>query len=270
MCDAADVVDVSALLGDLADEGDELDRLVADLDDAGWSTLTPAEGWTVAHQVAHLCWTDEVALKAVADDGSFDSVLEAALASIDDFVDRGAEEIAVLEPHALLARWRAGRSELVAALAEVPEGVKLAWFGPPMSVASMATARLMETWAHGQDVADALGVDRPPTARLRHIAHLGVRTRDYSYVNRGLELPADPFRFELDAPDGTTWEWGPEDAPQQVTGPALDFCMLVTRRRHPDDLDLTFTGADAEVWSTITQAFAGPAGEGPEPRGRPR
>ena len=118
LCDAADVVDVSGLLGDLADEGDELDRLVAGLDDTGWATPTPAEGWTVAHQVAHLCWTDEVALLAVADDGSFDRVLEDAMADIDNFVDRGAEEIAALDPPALLDRWRAGRTALVAALVD--------------------------------------------------------------------------------------------------------------------------------------------------------
>ncbi|PRC49818.1 wyosine base formation domain-containing protein, partial [Mycobacterium sp. ITM-2017-0098] len=110
----------------------------------------------------------------------------------------------------------------------VDVGRKLAWFGPPMSAASMATARLMETWAHGLDVADTLGVRRVPTARLRSIAHIGVRTRDFAYMVNGLTPPAEPFHVKLSAPDGSTWAWGPEDAAQRVTGSAEHFCMLVT------------------------------------------
>jgi uncharacterized protein (TIGR03084 family) len=144
----------------------------------------------------------------------------------------------------------------------VTDGRKLPWFGPPMSAASMATARLMETWAHGLDVADALGVSRPATARLRSIAHIGVRTRDYAFAVNGLAAPADPFLVELRAPDGTTWSWGPADAAQRVRGSAEDFCMLVTQRRPRAELDVAADGADALTWLTIAQAFAGPPGAG--------
>jgi uncharacterized protein (TIGR03084 family) len=126
----------------------------------------------------------------------------------------------------------------------------------------MATARLMETWAHGLDVADALGVKRPATARLRSIAHIGVRTRDFAFSINGLTPPADPFHVELRAPDGSVWEWGPKDAVQRVTGSAEDFCMLVTQRRPPTDLDVTADGAEAVKWLSIAQAFAGPPGPG--------
>jgi len=144
----------------------------------------------------------------------------------------------------------------------VADGRKLPWFGPPMSAASMATARLMETWAHGLDVADALGVRRQPTARLRSIAHIGVRTRDLAFTVHGLTPPSDPLRVELAAPDGSTWAWGPEEATQRVTGVAEDFCMLVTQRRPPATLDVVTDGADATRWLTIAQAFAGPPGPG--------
>jgi uncharacterized protein (TIGR03084 family) len=147
-------------------------------------------------------------------------------------------------------------------LLTVVDGRKLPWFGPPMSAASMATARLMETWAHGLDVADALGVDRPPTARLRSIAHIGVRTRDFAFAVNNLAPPADPFLVQLRAPDGSTWSWGPEDAAQRVTGSAQDFCMLVTQRRPRSALDVAATGEDAERWLGIAQAFAGPPGPG--------
>ncbi len=133
-----------------------------------------------------------------------------------------------------------------------------------MSAASMATARLMETWAHGQDVADALGVERTPTGRLRQVAHLGVRTRTFSYLVHGLPAPQADVRVELTAPDGEQWTWGPEDAPDRVTGTALDFCLLVTQRRHRSDLELVTAGG-ADTWLEIAQAFAGPPGAGRPP-----
>jgi uncharacterized protein (TIGR03084 family) len=253
------------VLDDLAAESAEVDALVAGLEPAGWRKATPAAGWTVAHQVAHLAWTDEAAALAVEDPDRFAAVLHDAAAHPYDFVDDAAEEGAADEPDVLLARWRAGRARLEALLRAVPDDRRIGWFGPPMSAASMGTARLMETWAHGLDVADALGVRRPPTARLRHVAHLGVRTRDFAFLAHELPAPTAAFRLELDGPTGETWTWGPADATQRVTGPALDFCLLVTQRRHRADLALRAEGADANRWLDIAQAFAGPPGSGREP-----
>lgn len=250
------------MVADLRAESDELDALVADLPAARWSESTPSPGWTIAHQIAHLLWTDRVALTAVTDEARFAAVLEEASKDPSGFVDVGAEELALTPPDELLADWRRTRSRLHDELLTVADGRKLPWFGPPMSAPSMATARLMETWAHGLDVADALGVDRPATARLKSIAHIGVRTRDFAFAVNGLAPPADPFLVELSAPDGSTWSWGPGDAAQRVTGSALDFCMLVTQRRPRSQLDVTATGADAERWLGIAQAFAGPPGPG--------
>jgi uncharacterized protein (TIGR03084 family) len=256
------VVQLSAVLADLQAETDELDALVADLPAEKWFTPTPAEGWTIAHQIAHLAWTDRAAQLAVTDPEGFVPLLRQAAADPGGFVDRGASEGASLPPGELLARWRKTRAELAEALLAVPDGSRLTWFGPPMSAASMATARLMETWAHGQDVADALGVRRVPTARLKHVAHLAVRTRDFAYRVHDRQPPASEFRIELTAPDGSTWTWGPQDAEQQVIGPALDFCLLATQRRHPDDTDVRAVGDDAKAWLGIIQAFAGVPGPG--------
>jgi uncharacterized protein (TIGR03084 family) len=227
-----------------------------------WALATPAPGWTVAHQIGHLLWTDRVALLSITDEAAFSELVAAALADVDTFVDDAAAELAATAPHELLTDWRRTRNDLHAALKTVPDGRKLLWFGPPMSAASMATARLMETWAHGLDVADALGVAVAPSARLRSIAHLGVRTRDFAFTVHGLTPPVEPFRVELRAPDGSQWAWGPEDAAQRVSGSALDFCYLVTQRRPRSELDLTAVGSDAETWLGIAQAFAGPPGAG--------
>ncbi|MGX1560527.1 TIGR03084 family metal-binding protein [Streptomyces sp. NPDC055506] len=263
--------DPTPVIDDLREESEELDRLVAGSSAPPWALATPAPGWTVAHQIAHLAWTDRSALLAVTDADGFRALVEKALAAPGSFVDEGAEEDVGLPPAALLARWRDGRTALDKALRAAPPKARFPWYGPPMSAASMATARLMETWAHGQDVADALGVVRPPTDRLRHVAWLGVRTRDFAYGVHGLTPPADTFRVELRAPSGDLWTYGPEDAPQRVTGPALDFCLLVTQRAHRADLALRAEGPDADRWLDLAQAFAGPPGSGrmPKQKGEP-
>src|ERR1700761_3646107 len=250
------------IVADLRAESDVLDALVSALPAQRWTDPTPAPGWTIAHQIGHLLWTDRVALTAVTDETRFAEALQAAAADPAGFVDAGAEELATIPPTELLADWRDTRGRLHEALLEVPDGRKLPWFGPPMSAASMATARLMETWAHGLDVADTLGVTRAPTARLRSVAHIGVRPRDYAFAVHELPAPTEPFLVELHAPDGGTWSWGPADAAQRVTGGAQDFCFLVTQRRALRDLDVTAEGDDARKWLQIAQAFAGPPGSG--------
>ncbi|MFC0503918.1 TIGR03084 family metal-binding protein [Micromonospora costi] len=258
------MVDLTDLLADLADESEALEALVRPLPPAAWARPTPAPGWSVAHQIAHLAWTDHVALLAATDADAFISSVSAAPDPA-RLVDYGAEEF-LAPPADLLDRWRAGRASLAAALATVPSGQKLPWYGTRMSAASMATARIMETWAHGEDVADALGVDRPATDRLRHVAHLGVRTLGHGFAAHGRPVPTAPVRVELAGPAGDTWSWGPADAADRLTGPARDFCLLVTQRRHRADLALTATGPVAEEWLDVAQAFAGPPGAGREPR----
>ncbi|KAA1426842.1 TIGR03084 family metal-binding protein [Nocardioides antri] len=255
------------VLADLTAEGDQLRGAVVGLGEGGWATPVPAEGWTIATTVAHLVWTDEVAVLAANADtpegkGAWDEVVLQAIADPTGFVDAGAHELAQLAPADLLARWDAGRAALGDALRAVPDGQKMPWFGPPMSPTSMATARFMETWAHALDVYDAVGERPPVTDRIRHVAHLGVRTRNYSFAQQQLEPPAEEFRVELTAPSGALWVWGPEDAAQSVKGSAYDFCQLVTQRIHRDDTDLEAVGEDAERWLTIAQSFAGPAGNG--------
>ena len=251
-----------AVIEDLRAESAAVDALVASLPAAQWATATPAPGWTIAHQIGHLWWTDRAALASITDQAAFDRLLAEASTGATAFVDRAADEASLIPPADLLAQWRQARDRLHTELATVADGRKLAWFGPPMSAASMATARLMETWAHGLDISDALGVTTPASPRLKQIAHLGVRTRDFAFTVHGLTPPAEPFRVELSAPGGDVWAWGPQDAAQRVSGSALDFCYLVTQRRPPAELDVAAEGADAAQWLTIAQAFAGPPGVG--------
>ncbi|MFF4547275.1 TIGR03084 family metal-binding protein [Streptomyces sp. NPDC001435] len=259
--------DPTPVFDDLRDESEELDRLVAELSPEQWALPTPAPKWTVAHQIAHLAWTDRSALLAVTDADAFHGLVEKALAAPETFVDEGAEAGAQLAPPMLLSTWREGRAALDRALRESRAGARFPWYGPPMSAASMATGRLMETWAHGQDVADALGVVRAPTDRLKHVVRIGVRARDFAFGTHGLPAPAEEFRVEILGPSGDAWAYGPEDASQRVTAPALDFCLLVTQRAHRADLAVRAEGPDADRWLDIAQAFAGPPGSGRPPKG---
>jgi uncharacterized protein (TIGR03084 family) len=253
------------VLADLTAEGDELESTVSLLDENGWRTPVPAAGWDVATTIVHLTWTDECAIAAGTDKAAWDALVLQAIADPEGFVDAEAFAGANAPAAEILERWRSSRPALVQMLRDRPDGEKIPWYGPPMSPASMGTARLMETWAHALDVYDGLGVTREPTDRIRHVAHLGVRTRDFAFGVHGMEPPAEPFRVELTAPSGELWAWGPEDAAQRITGPAYDFCLRVTQRRHRDDLDLVATGPDADRWLDIAQAFAGPAGAGRAP-----
>lgn len=252
---------------DLEAECQALDDLVAALDDAGWATPTPAEGWTVKDQISHLASVDDWAALAAGDPEAFTAWV-ATLPPDSDRLVEGPVAAARSRPGPdVLGWWRQARAALDDVLDRVDPGVKVPWFGPPMAPASFVTARLMETWAHGEDVALALGVDRPVTSRLRHVAHLGVRTRGYAYASRGRPPPATDVRVELDGPAGERWAWGDESAADRVRGPALDFCRVVTRRLHVADSALTVEGDAAAEWLSIAQAFAGPAGKDPVPRG---
>jgi len=257
--------DMAALASDLAAETTVTWDLVAGLGEAGWRTPTPAAGWDIADQIGHLAYFDEAAVSSAVGPGEFRARLAEAQAAgtldADDiaagFRDRSGAQ--------MLAWFDAARADLLATFAGLDPRARLPWFGPDMSAASALTARLMETWAHTQDIADALGVTREPTRRLRHVAHIGVGARAFSYAVRGKTQPPAPVRVELAAPDGARWTWGPAEAADRVTGPALDFCLLVTQRRHRDDLALAVEGPAATEWMAIAQAFAGPPGPGRPP-----
>jgi uncharacterized protein (TIGR03084 family) len=251
---------LNGVLDDLASESARLESLVVDLPDSGWRTPTPAPGWDVATQIAHLTWTDDAAYVAATDKERWDSLVLDMLGDAEHAVDRAALAAGAAPGPVLLERWRTSRGRLAETLRGYPDGQRIPWYGPPMSAASMATARFMETWAHGLDVHEALEAEPEITDRIRHVAHLGVRTRDYAFSMHGTPPPAEEFRVELAAPSGDLWSWGPEHATQTVTGTAYDFCLLVAQRIHRADTDLVATGREAELWLTIAQAFAGPPG----------
>ena len=249
---------------DLAAEHADLDAIVAGLDDAQWTTETPSPGWTIRDQISHLWFFDQRALTALTDADAFAQDIRwlAANGGTDASIEPGRS----VSPAELLRDWRDDRERLIEVAAEIDPAMRVPWYGPAMGARSFITARLMETWAHGQDVADALGMTRQATQRLRHVAHIGVRARPFSYVVNSMTMPDVDVAVRLTGPDGDQWDWG--DAAiggDTVSGPALDFCLVVTQRRNLADTHLDVVGDAAAEWMSIAQAFAGGVGTGREP-----
>ena len=250
---------------DLANEYEDVDKMVATLDESGWNTMTPAEGWNIKDQIRHLAYYDGRARLALVDPEAFQQHLSDIADDPKGHLKRLEELNRELAAADLLDFWRRERQSLLDELSPRFPKDRIRWYGPPMSLRSFATARIMETWAHGQDVADALGIVRVPTDRLRHIAHLGVATFGWSFANRQMKVPAAPVRVELTSPGGERWAWGPEDAADHVSGSAEDFCLVVVQRRHPADTGLVIEGAAATQWLSIAQTYAGQPGGGRKP-----
>lgn len=257
--------DMSEVIAHLDAEAAELDALVADLDPSGWTRDTPAPGWTVAHQVAHLCFVFRLAGTAASDAEAFKAMTSGASGDFEGAVNAVLDTYPLDDPEKLLARWRTDREFAVEALAAAPPDQLVPWLVRPIPPGVLACAGMMELFAHGQDVADALGVVPQRTDRIRNVAGFAVLTWEFGYQSRGLTPPDTEFRYELTSPSGQVWEFGPADAEQRITGDAVDFCLLVTRRRHRDDLDVSAVGADADHWLDIAQAYRGPAGPGRRP-----
>ena len=256
------------LVEDLYQERLANEAALTGLSAGAWDNPSPAEGWLLRDCVVHLAETDDNATRQVEDRDKPppaptgrrgrrpDGVLTTAMAS---WRRR--------EPADVLRWYREANDRLFAALRSLTGEERLRWAGRPMSAMSFTSARLMEHWSHGLDIHDAAGVPSTDTDRLESIARLGWMTRDYAYMAHDMTPPETPLRVELASPSGATWAYGPEDAPDRVTGTAGDFCRVVTQRIHPSDTALVATGPHAAEFLGIAQAFAGPPGAGRSPKG---
>src|SRR5258708_19358804 len=173
-------VDITALIDDLTAETAALRAIIDPLPDAAWQQDTPAPGWTVSDQVSHLAHFDEAAVSAVTDPDAFTADLARQLAAGTLDPDAIARQYRDLGPAALRDWFAQARARLLAVVADLDPAHRMPWYGPSMSVASALPARLMETWATGQDIADAGGGPREPTPRLRHVTHIRAAARPYT------------------------------------------------------------------------------------------
>jgi len=255
---------------ELKEEYQALDDIVSKLDDKDWNKVTIFNNWRIRDEISHIAFFDGTARLAATDAPGFTKHIEEILSDLVSFDKQPLNEGNKLTTSELMEWWRRERSQLVSALESLGPKTRIPWYGPPMSALSFATARIMETWAHGQDIVDILGISRKPTMRLSHIAHLGVRTMGWSFSNRSMDAPQEPVYVALKSPDGDMWTWGAKDAQNSVSGTAEDFCLIVTQRRHFKDTNIKTVGDVAEKWMIHAQAFAGPPANGPGPGSFPK
>ena len=255
---------MSGIAEGFTQECEALAGLLGGLAVSDWRLVTAFFDWTIADEVMHLRLTDGFGLVSMSDPVAFRRLVAAVRADQAAGIElsqRMRSEFGALAPAALLAAWTDGWINLGQRLAKADPGSRLSWFGPDIGLAAFAAARQMEVWAHGQDIYDRLGLRRFNTDRIRPVCDLGVRTQGWSFRNRGLERPAAP-RVCLTAPSGAAWAWN-EDADEVIAGPAEDFALVVTQRRHVDDTELDVRGRGARTWMEIAQCFAGPPETGP-------
>ena len=256
--------DLDRLAEHLTEETDALVDVLQVLPADRWSAPTPSAGWSVADQVSHLAYFDGAATLSVLDRQAFGDLQHEALVKGASLCDDVAARYRDLSGGELLSWWAEARESMLAAMLAESPSLRVPWYGPDFSVASAITGRVMETWAHGQDVYDALGVPHPATAALYDVARLCARTRANSYAVRAMSVPAGDVAVELVSPNEATWTFG-ESAKERITGSAEEFCLVATQRRHLSDTSLVATGPAAREWLEIAQAFAGPPGAGRQP-----
>lgn len=253
------------LADELLAETAGLEELLVTLDEERWDLPTPAEGWLIRDQVSHLAFFDDAATKAASDPQRFSAEREMITADPDGLTGVVVEQGRKMTGDQVLEWFRRVRGEIAGILRRMEPEERLEWFGPGMSAAAFARARLTATWTYAQDVADAVAVERQPTARLRHVADTAVRARPHSYRAVRRPAPQEPVRVELTGPSGEQWVWGPEDAVNVVRGTALDFCLVITQRRPSHGMQLFTVGSVATEWMSFGQAAAGPPGSGARP-----
>jgi len=229
---------------------------------------TQFKDWTTNGVLQHLHFWNIAANLSLVDEPRFLVMLEHALEKMKAGVPMRTfenEYLKGLKGKELLDTWYETMQGVADNFVNADPKTRLKWAGPDMSATSSISARLMETWAHGQEVYDHFGVERINTDGIRNIAHLGINTFGYTYAVRNRQAPQDKPYVKLTAPSGEIWEWNTPNDNNFVEGDAVEFCQVVTQSRNIADVHLTVVGEVATEWMSIAQCFAGNAETPPPP-----
>lgn len=254
---------------DFLGESEALFGLVENLADADFERATEFKGWTLNNVIRHLHVWNYAADLSLTDGDAF----AAFYAEVGSNVSGGLRDFEArwldgLSGPALVETWQRFAAEMAGRFGAADPSMRVRWAGPDMSVRSSITARLMETWAHGQEVFDELGVVRLNTDRIRNIVVLGINTYGWTYAVREQSAPAPVPHLVLNAPSGEVWLFNEPSDSERIEGPAEAFCQVVTQVRNIADTTLNVTGANAKDWMSKAQCFAGPAETPPAPGAR--
>jgi len=255
---------------DFLQESNALYSLLEPLGDKDLNQITQFRYWTISDVIQHLLVWNRVAYLSLSDEDLAISILQRVMAQEFNFRALENELLDGLQGRELIQTWQKNYTLITEGFASADPKRRLKWAGPSMSARSSVSARLMETWAHGQEIYDILAVKRVDTDRILSIAHLGVNTFGWTYSNRGQEIPAQRPNIELIAPSGDHWTWSETDSDNNIFGNAVDFCQVVTQTRNIHDTNLKVEGDVAKEWMATAQCFAGDATDPPAPGSRYR
>ena len=267
--DAANAL--QSVVSDLRAEGDELYTLLSEMDTGYWTARSTFKNWSVWDVVAHLHFADLMASKSLQSAQLFKDMMRevreaGAPQKYTDQLLKSGEHF--INGPDLLVRWRELFLQMCSDLENADPEERFAWVGPGMKARMFATARLMETWAHGWEIYDLMGLQRRHSDRIKNIVAIGVRTFGWTFTNRKLPVPETAPYVELTAPSGDIWTFNDESAGHHVKGSAVDFSQVVTQVRNVADTQLDVRGDNAIAWMAIAQCFAGPPEEPPAPGSR--
>lgn len=161
---------------DFRQESRALAAVLETLADAEFDQPTLFKGWTIDGVMGHLHIFNVAAQKTLESDVAFQEFfapIQQALSAGKTLLEAQFPWLDGLRGRALFEAWRSTSEQVADAYAAADPKQRVKWAGPDMSALSSITARQMETWAHGQEVFDVLGVTRTEQDRIRNIAHLG-------------------------------------------------------------------------------------------------
>ena len=241
------------ILADLVAEQQSLDQYLQGIRDRDWDRPTPAKGWSIRDQVSHLASSEEYAHNAIEEGGS-------RLAEVADFADgtaftdAGVRKGRELRPQAVIEWWRGARARVVESLSRADPARRIPWFAGEMAASTFATARLMETWAHGLDVHHAFDDEPEDTDRIRHVCWLGWRALPYAFRHAGEDYER-PVRLELIGPHYQKWVFGPDGTDQAIRGNAGDWARVAVQRRDANETSLSAEGETAKTALRVARAY---------------
>ena len=245
---------------DFVEEAKQLGKLLEKQSDSVFDIVTLFKSWTINDVIGHLYMFDVAALKTLEGDKVFEDFFAPIRSGIKDgktLLQMQKPFVGSLSGRALFKVWQKNTMAVGQAYLQVDPKQRVKWAGPDMSALSSITARQMETWAHGQEIFDALGERRLESDRIKNICHLGVVTYQWTFSNRQMAIPEPTPFIKLISPSGQLWEWNNSNSNTFVQGCAVEFAQVVTQVRSIHDTDLKVVGSSAESWMSFAQCFAG-------------
>jgi uncharacterized protein (TIGR03084 family) len=246
------------IVGDLVTEQQRVAALIADFNESDWERQACSCDWTFKDEILHIGAFDYAAV--VMMEGKAENVRVFADPYFQHDERNRVMRFRHLGGHEVAEKWRTVRERMNTLLLERNPRDRIAWApGLPMAARSLASARLMELWAHSVDITDALGMEPVVEERITATLFLSWQARPYAYHINRLQLPDTPMYLDIELPSGTRWTKGKPEAANYIKGTAKDWALVAVRRRNWMDMGLEVVGAEARRYASLVQTFAGDA-----------